>query len=287
MSDQTTVWPDGYTCAATITVDVDGEAAMINIDQKYVEHPAVMAHASYGPRVGVPRLLRILARYDVAATFFVPGFTATLYPSLVREIVERGHEVACHGFMHEAPIGISECHEHDILRRSIEVLEKTSLVRPLGYRAPQGTPSLATPRLLAEEGLIYDSSLPDDDVPYLVETSAGTVVELPMTWAHDDWEQYAFLMEPDVGHTIESPAKVSDLWQRGLRAAHREGLYFMGIMHPELSGSPARAEVLSEALATGKDLGVWFGRAVDVARWTLSQNESLTARPPYSPIEVP
>ena len=67
---------------------------------------SLMSHQSYGPRVAVPKILRILARQDVRATFFVPGFTAECHPDVVRAIVDAGHEIGHHGYLHEQMQGI-------------------------------------------------------------------------------------------------------------------------------------------------------------------------------------
>ena len=59
-----------------------------------------MSHQAYGPKVGVPRIMRMLERTGVRATFFVPGLTADLYPAMVESIVAAGHELGHHGYSH-------------------------------------------------------------------------------------------------------------------------------------------------------------------------------------------
>jgi hypothetical protein len=79
----------------------------------------------------------------------------------------------------------------------------------------------ATLGLLAGCGIHYDSSLMDDDKPYRLVTVSGSVAELPVHWSLDDWEQYAFLPDPDIGQQIESPLKVDELWTAELDAMRR------------------------------------------------------------------
>lgn len=55
----------------------------------------------------MPRLLALLARHEVRSTFFVPGYTAVRYPDVVRAIVDGGHEVAHHGYLHEVLTGMT------------------------------------------------------------------------------------------------------------------------------------------------------------------------------------
>jgi hypothetical protein len=95
----------------------------------------------------------------------------------------------------------------------------------------------------------------DDDRPYLLETERGELVELPVHWSLDDWEQYMHLPRPRFRSSVESPAKVLDLWTSELDAMRRYGGLYVLTCHPFLSGRPHRVEVLrrlvEHALAAG------------------------------------
>ena len=93
------IWPDGAKAAASFTFDVDAESCTIAHNPTSTRRMSLMSHQSYGPKIAVPRLLAILARQDIQATFFIPGFTAESYPDVVRQIVDSGHEVAHHGYL--------------------------------------------------------------------------------------------------------------------------------------------------------------------------------------------
>ena len=71
-------WPDGFTAAACLTFDLDAEAAVLTADISSVYRMSPMSHQAYGPLVGVPRILDLLARHHLRATFFVPGYSAIL-----------------------------------------------------------------------------------------------------------------------------------------------------------------------------------------------------------------
>lgn len=273
-------WPEGARAACAVTFDVDAESAILAVDRRFAARASTMSHQAYGPKVGVPRLLGVLERAGVRATFFVPGFTARRYPETVRRIVAAGHEVGWHNDLHEPPYTLSEDEERAILERGAEVLEPLTGSRPRGYRAPWWELNERTPELLVAAGFAYDSSLMDDDVPYRLSTPAGTLIELPVHWSLDDWEQYAFLPEPDIGQQIELPAKVRELWTGELDAMREEGCLLVITMHPFLSGRPSRARMLGEFLAGVRERGdVWVavaGEIADHAQATLAPDDVRT-----------
>ena len=143
-------------------------------------------------------------------------------------------------------------------------------------------PLVAMPRilgLLAEHGLRYDSSLMDDDRPYVLETAHGPLAELPPHWSLDDWNQYMYLPEPRSGSgTIQPPSRAVGLWREELDGMRRHGCLFVLTMHPFLSGRPGRVEALrglvEHALGAGD---VEFVSCAEAARRTF-EDETLPRR---------
>lgn len=242
-------WPDGKTCAVAFTFDVDAESPLLTTDPAFADRMGTMSHQAYGPLVGVPRLLGILDEFNVPGTFFVPGYTAHRHPEPIRSIARAGHEIAHHGYLHESLVGADEDTERKILTRGIEALEEVAGVHPVGYRAPMWEMNWHTPKLLAEFGFLYDSTLMDSDHPYELAVGDGSLVELPVSWALDDWQQYCFV--PDFSGTglIETPAKAIELWRAELNAMRDIGGAWVLTNHPFLSGRPGRAAALREFIA--------------------------------------
>ena len=196
---------------AILSFDVDAETPILVEGRRYADNAGVMSHQAYGPLVGVPRILDLLQEHSLPATFFVPGVTAERYPDAVEQILAAGHEIGHHSYAHFSPFDQDEAAESSDFERALEALARFG-VEPRGFRCPSWEPAWRTPALVAEYGLAYDSSLMDADTPYLLETSAGEIVELPVHWSLDDWEQYAYLPRPPFNSPIESPQKVLDLW---------------------------------------------------------------------------
>lgn len=105
------------------------------------------------------RLLEIFAAHDCRVTFFVLGEIAEWYPDLIREIAAHGHEIASHGMRHvDIPVLGHERFGRE-LGESLDLLERLTGMRPVGYRAPNLVyPSWAT-RILEQHGIRYDSSV--------------------------------------------------------------------------------------------------------------------------------
>lgn len=279
-------WPNGARCAAAFSFDVDGESAALAADPATARSLSTMTHQAYGPRVGVRRLLEVLDHCGVRGTFFVPGYTADLHPGTVRDIAAAGHEVAHHGYDHVKPAGLTLAEQADQLDRGSDALERLTGARPLGYRAPMWDLSWEMPALLAERGFLYDSSLMDDDLPYHLdctggeegidsgreagESATGRLVEIPIHWALDDWEQYCFI--PGVAELgpIQTPEHAVALWHAELEGMRRFGGCWVLTNHPFLSGRPGRAAALETLVRQVTELpDVWVAALDEIATHTM------------------
>jgi peptidoglycan/xylan/chitin deacetylase (PgdA/CDA1 family) len=230
---------------------VDAESAVLWNNEAVGARMSVMSHQAYGPLVGVPRILDLLERHQIASTFFVPGHTADRYPDAIRSIVAAGHEIAHHGYLHEQPTTLTLEQEIDVLDRGLAALADVAGVRPSGYRAPMWDLSWRTPALLAERGFLYDSSLMDSDHPYELAITPGadqSLVEIPIQWALDDWEQYCYLPDISGSGLIESPRKAREIWQLEFDGLRRAGGCWVLTNHPFLTGRPSRAAELDDLM---------------------------------------
>lgn len=146
--------------ANAMTIDVE--------DYFHVEaFSSVINSSHWGKRyplraqVNTERVLTILDEHDVKATFFVLGWVAQQCPSIVRAIVNEGHEVASHGYFHQRANRQSRQAFYDDVVRSKELLEDISGQAVLGYRAPSFSIDTSNPwafEVLKKLGFAYSSS---------------------------------------------------------------------------------------------------------------------------------
>ncbi|WP_241032251.1 polysaccharide deacetylase family protein [Rhodococcus pseudokoreensis] len=271
-------WLRGAAAAMVLTFDVDAESCVLAEDAKYADHPGVMSHQAYGPQVGVPRILALLAEFNIKATFFVPGRTADTWPHVVEAIAAEGHEIAHHSYAHRRLVDMSADEERRDFDDAMAALGRLGIV-PVGHRSPLSSPSVRTANMLAQHGFRYQSTLMDDDRPYLLDTTDGVLAELPPHWILDDFPQYAFLPDPVIGNAVESPRKALEVWSLEMAAMRDLGCLFVLCNHPFLSGRPSRVQALRELIGTTLDYGdVPILTAAEVAERVHADPESRHKR---------
>ena len=144
-------WPGGARVAVALSFDCDHETSFLRVGET---GPGPLAQGEYGSRVGARRVLRLLERFGIPASFFMPAVSGLLHPEEARDYVAAGHEIGMHGWIHESNTTLAPADERELALR-------------------------------------YDSSLMADDEPY--ELLAGGeptgVVEIPVDWIWDDENQ--------------------------------------------------------------------------------------------------
>ena len=120
-------WQGGARVAVALSFDSDHESTTLRWGD---ESPGKLSQGQYGARVAVPRLRKVLAKYDIKASFFVPAVVAMLHPEEQRALVEEGHEIGIHGWIHELNSKLSKADERDLQMRAADTLERVSGQRP-------------------------------------------------------------------------------------------------------------------------------------------------------------
>ncbi|HET7357236.1 MAG TPA: polysaccharide deacetylase [Nocardioidaceae bacterium] len=257
-------WPGNACVAVAISFDSDHETIPLRDGET---SPGRLAQGEYGARVAAPKIVKLLADYDVPASFFMPAVSGLLHPAEVESYVAGGHEVAVHGWIHERNTLLGHADELELTGRAMDTLEKLSGTRPTGIRTPSWDFSDHTLDVIRELGFVYDSSLMADDDPYMLVAGGEEtgIVEIPVEWIRDDapyfmMERYASL------RPYMPPRSALQIWTDEFDAARAEGGLFQLTLHPHIIGHRSRLVVLRDLLEymRGHD-DVWFASHAQIS----------------------
>ena len=215
-------------------------------------------------------------KLNVPGTFFVPGYVAELHPEAIKAIVQDGHEVAHHGYVHENVFSLNEVEEREVFQRGYDTLREITGKEVVGWSAPLWGVRQSTLEILCEQGMLYDCSMMEYDTPYLISTAAGTLVELPISPVLDDWPLFGMSMSPDGGNGVNATAESAyQIWKEEFDGMRRFGCFFTTTFHPNLTGRPGRLDMMYRLLDYMKSHDdVWWGTCQEVANYVHSLIES-------------
>ena len=260
------IWKDGAKVAVALSFDSDHETSTLrNAD----DSPGRLSQGQYGGRVAIPRIRRMLEKYSIPATFFVPAVVAKIHPDEQRALADEGHEIGIHGWIHELNSVLPAEEEREMMLRASDVLEQISGFRPVGMRTPSWDFSRHTLSICREMGLLYDSSLMADDDPYeLLEDGEATgMVELPVEWIRDD-AVYFNMDRFSALRPYTAPSAVLEIFKAEFDGALAEGGLFLLTMHPHITGHRSRMPMLEELIRyIQSHTGVWFATHAEVAAY--------------------
>ena len=261
-------WPNGARVAVALSFDVDNATTSLARGEL---SPNDLSRGEYGAVDGLPRILRLLDKYSIPASFFIPAVSDALHPQMVKDILARGrHEIGVHGWIHEhLPTLNNEAEERRLLDQAIAGLTKSVGRKPVGYRAPSWAFSRYTFAQLKEAGFLYDSSLmaSDDAYEILREGKPAGMIELPIEWILDDFPYFG-----GASGSLPAPELVIQIYQSEFDTAYAEGGLLVLTMHPHVIGHRSRAAALEKLIAYMKSkTGVWFATHEDVALYLRRQ----------------
>ena len=264
-------WPNGARVAVVLTFTVNNSANNFARGDSAVVQ---LTGGEFGATVGLPRVLDVLDRQNVPATFFIPATAAIVDAQMIPEITKRTrHEIAVMGWSDENPLAINNAADEErLLTRATDYLTGVAGKKPVGARGPSSVQSLHTMGLLKKAGFLYDSTLMAMDEPYevLIDGQPSGIVELPVSRILDD---YPALSAPRFGPSaLPSPELVFESIRDDFDAAYQEGTLFLLTLHPQFIGMRSRIGYLEELLTYIKSQpNVWFATAEDAARYVKQQ----------------
>jgi peptidoglycan-N-acetylglucosamine deacetylase len=237
-----------------------------------------ISRGEFGARVGAPRILDLLKKYDIHATWFIPGHTAETFPDICKRVFSEGHEIGYHGYAHEAdPSPEQEVH---ILELATNAIRKVTGRNPVGYRFPGLDLTDHTVRTLIDRGFIYDSSLMGEDFhPYRVRIGdqwsltgpykfgdESELVEIPFSWYLDDWPAFTFTWEP-FRYAFTSTETIYNYWRTQFDYMHtheKRGVFTL-CTHPQVIGRAHLIAILEKFIRRVKRRSARFCRMQEVA----------------------
>jgi peptidoglycan/xylan/chitin deacetylase (PgdA/CDA1 family) len=266
-------WPGGRRMAVLLSFDFQGGEDIRPDKNGNINHEE-WTQAEYGPRTGIWRILRILDECEVKATFLTCGGIAERYPEQVKAIVQKGHEIAGHGYHHEVARDLSREQEREVIQKTTAMIEKRTGKRPVGWRSC--TQSANSLELLMEQGYRWNSNSFSYDLPFLWEHDNRVLAELPRQ-PFGDGRTY--------GHRDSgNPNETLVIWKGMFDELYEEsklGPTFCPFQfHPYISSRPGRARALKEMIQyMRKHDGIWFALGSEVADLALQLGASASRQP--------
>lgn len=271
-------WPEGKRIAVFPRVSFEwwsdgkwpGIGPMGNPLKAGVPDLNAVGWAEYGHRCGIFRILEVLKRQTIRATINVCGIMAERRPEIVRSMVEQGHEVVAHSYtMDMIPAYLTEDEEKANIVRTSELLEKATGRRPKGWISPRSTPSLRSPRLLAEAGYEWHGDTLNDDLPYLVDFGGGrSIVAFPNNTEVNDLPLYM-----RHGNPPRVYLEIFEDWLDSVRMREKGPVRMDPAIHAHVFGRQPGLSFYERVLEIAKEADdIWMGtrsEAVDHIRRVL------------------
>lgn len=269
-------WPDGAQLAVSFVVNVEEGAELsigdgdprnesvyeIREEVEGVPDTCMETHFAYGTRQGYRRIADAFDRHGAKATFSTCGRVAQRSPWLMQDILARGHEVSCHGWLWERHANMARDDEAAVIERTHAAIKSACGVAPVGWHT-RSSASPNTRDLLMERGdFLYDSDVYDDDIPRMT----GGHVILPYAFDTNDMRFSpggGFVQARDFSEYVIGAFE--RLYAEGASAARMMSIG----LHLRLIGRPGRIQGLDDVLAhiAGRG-GVWIApRRAIAAHW--------------------
>ncbi|CAM3658423.1 polysaccharide deacetylase family protein [Marinicrinis lubricantis] len=257
-------WPDGKRCAAAFSVDFDGESPFLwRTRNQPTDVVGELEQRAFGPREGIYRILDMLSRLDIRASFFIPGIIAERYPQAVEAIDKEGHEIGLHGYLHENVNGLSIEEIEESIVKGKQAIEQVIGPRTMGYRSPAWEMTKPTFDLLHRHLIPYDSSLMGHDHPYWIDG----MPEIPVQWLLDDAIFYRFTGGM-ASIPPTNPNIVTDMWLQEFEGIKKYGGLFLLTAHCWITGRGSRLIALEKLLTKLKnDPEVWWATCGEIAEY--------------------
>ncbi|KAF2166310.1 hypothetical protein M409DRAFT_66769 [Zasmidium cellare ATCC 36951] len=268
-------WPKGAQVAISFTCDNLGEAQEINSGV----WPTNVAPGTHWSVLKVlPNVLQTLERHGVKATFFFETWSIGIYGAVTKDVVERGHEIAWHGWQHENWTQLSAHEERDVFSRSFSQAQDLGCMYK-GFRPPGGLINEQTGSLLHKYGVRYISPAAER-----ASVENGLAI-LPFQWEAVDafyyMDQFSNLRQQ---YNVQRDSLGPDACLRGMldlvERAVESNAYVSVLFHPILQDSSEKLAVFEEVVnRVAHDPRIWCAPCYEVADWVLENRDKFSSNP--------
>ena len=256
--------PDGKSAAVALTFDLDGDAGhdtWRDLDWRLTS----LTEAQYGIQRGLSRIVDLLQRYRLGATFYVCGQVADEWPGAVEMIADSGFEIGNHGYSHAFTDRVTGDDQWTELKQTQDALAKVAGGAPKGFRSPGWELTAEAIRMLPRLGIAYDSSLMGDDRVQTLSFGDEKLLEFPVHWSLDDAAYFRFARDSSM--TLSDPESFFRVLGSELQSTLDEKRVTTWTFHPEMIGRAHRLAALERVIMDALDLGnVWFASHGELAR---------------------
>ena len=254
-----TPWPNGKGLAFSLVVNVeegselslrDGDRGPEPVDElgiavgKPIRNYANESNYAYGIKAGGPRVMNLLERHGVRATFPAAALSLERAPELTERIVAGGHEVCSHGWRWIHQFRMDEAEEREFIAKAVASFEKTTGKRPQGWLSRY----LTTPNtvgLLKEAGFLYHMDDYSDDLPFAQPVGDDQIMVVPYALDSNDmkfWTSPSLTPADWLGYALDTFECLYD------EARYEPRMMSVGI-HLRIIGRPGRIGYLDRLLA--------------------------------------
>jgi allantoinase len=278
-----TVWPGGARLAMSYVVNVEegsemsiahGDRGPEAVDElgvaprKPLRNYGNESNYQYGIKAGAPRVMGLLDRFGVAATFTAAAQSLELAPDLARRIVGGGHEVCSHGWRWIHQFGMDEAQEREFIRKAVASIERTTGTRPVGWLSRYLLTD-NTRRLLIEEGFAYHMDDYSDDLPFWDVVDGKPIVIVPYAVDSNDmkmWQDPAYTPRQWLDYAVDT---FDWLYREGAAAPKMMSLG----LHLRIIGRPGRIGALEKFMAhVASHDDVWIATRRQIAEYWAANN---------------
>ncbi|KAH9845585.1 Polysaccharide deacetylase [Teratosphaeria destructans] len=289
------VWPNGAKAAIAITLDNLGEAADLERGLWLKDVP-VGSH--YSVTEVLPRIITLLRKYDLPATYFCEASNLSIYPDAIKSIINAGHELAWHAWRHEAWASLDEEAEKANFARSFGqdgMAGFASTVEGLGgsykgFRPPGGIiHGERTLALCKDYGLSYISPAGHDAALVSFNGNQERMAILPFRWSTVDAYYYMDtfsglrVLKGEFGEETQPPSTLVQAYKAEIDEAVKSGGYRSVLFHPFLTNDPVRLEAMEEILSYIASLQasgtVWVSQCDSIAAWMYAHPQTFGEDP--------